>query len=123
MLSTPITIDIKSVGTITAGAPAVESQSSSTPGEGTGAGVNTITTHTVQILWEVPQPDFDSIEEPIIGFEWKKPAPPVPAPAKTPTISFYWASNSTTPKYTGKPVEIPTILKKPSIGNTNSEIQ
>ena len=123
VLSTPITIDIKSVGTITAGAPAVESQSSSTPGEGTGAGVNTITTHTVQILWEVPQPDFDSIEEPIIGFEWKKPAPPVPAPAKTPTISFYWASNSTTPKYTGKPVEIPTILKKPSIGNTNSEIQ
>ena len=123
VLSTPITIDVKSVGTITAGAPVVESQSGNTQGEGAGAGVNTITTHTVQILWEVPQPDFDSIEEPIIGFQWKKPGPTVPAPAKTPTISFYWASNSTPPKYTGKPVEIPTVLKTPSTGDGNSEIQ
>lgn len=118
-LSTPITIDINSVGTITAGAPAVQMQSGDTQGNDANTGVNTITTHTVQILWEVTEPDFDSIEDPTLGFNWKKPAPPVPAPAKTPTISFYWASNSTAPKYTGKPVEIPTVLKPPTSGGTS----
>lgn len=106
LLSTPITINVNSVGAIS-GAVISQTDGNTPPNTNPNGGVSSpLSSHTVQVVWDVQQPDFSQIQEPTIGFDWKQPTK-APGPKTLPTINFYWGSALNAPKYTGAAIKIP----------------
>ena len=106
LLSTPITINVNSIGAIS-GAAISQTDGNTPPNTNPNGGVSSpLSSHTVQIIWDVQKPDFSQIKEPTIGFDWKQPAT-APGPRALPTINFRWGSAINDPEYTGSAIKIP----------------